>query len=79
MIMSMKLRHLYVHCLGLENRMPKQAHSFLKAKHDLERVPPTHGTLELISQGKTIKLRYSFTNGQCNDETFGWQKCTDGQ
>ena len=47
MIMSMKLRHLYIHCMGLENRMPKQAHSFLKAKHDLEMLPPTHGSLEL--------------------------------
>ena len=32
----------------------------MKAKRDLDVLPPTHGALELQSQGKTIKLRYGF-------------------
>ena len=48
MIMSMMLGYLYVQCMGLEKRMPKgtddaRHNLFVKAKRDLEVLPPNHG------------------------------------
>ena len=52
MITSMRLGCLYVRYMGFEKRMSEVLMMpgmffFVKAKHDLDVLPPTHGALEL--------------------------------